>query len=80
VVVSAAKGIEEQTSNASEVLLNVLGNSFAGRIAALSGPSFAHEVAAGMPTAVTVAAADEVTCHIIQAAFRTPTFRSLFQQ
>jgi glycerol-3-phosphate dehydrogenase (NAD(P)+) len=75
-VVSAAKGIEETThKRMSEVLIDVLGPSFSGRIAALSGPSFAPEIAAGMPTAVTVAAPDAATCRAVQLALRTPTFR-----
>lgn len=76
VVVSVAKGIEEHShKRMSEVLLDTLGSRFAGRIAALSGPSFAREIAAGMPTAVTVAASEAGTCEIVQTAFRTPTFR-----
>lgn len=76
VVVSAAKGIEEHShKRMSEVLEEILGPRFAGRIAALSGPSFAREIAAGMPTAVTAASKDAATCRIVQMAFRTPTFR-----
>jgi len=76
IVVSAAKGVEEHShKRMSEVLREILGPSFAGRIAALSGPSFAREIAAGMPTAVTVAAEDQATCQVIQSAFRTPSFR-----
>jgi glycerol-3-phosphate dehydrogenase (NAD(P)+) len=76
IVVSAAKGIEETThKRMSEVLAEVLGPHFAGRIAVLSGPSFAREIAAGMPTAVTVAAADAGICAAVQTALRTPTFR-----
>lgn len=40
----------------NEVLLRVVPASIAGRLAYLSGPSFAAEVAAGLPAAVTVAA------------------------
>jgi glycerol-3-phosphate dehydrogenase (NAD(P)+) len=77
ILVSAAKGIEEKThKRMTEVLLEVFGGSFAGRVATLSGPSFASEIAAGMPTAVTVAATEPATCHAVQCAFRTPTFRT----
>src|SRR5207244_9520566 len=56
-IVSASKGIEEGTvQRMSEVLADVFGPEFHDHIAALSGPSFAREVAAGMPTAVTAAA------------------------
>ena len=75
-VVSASKGIEEGSlQRMSQVLVDVLGQEFAGRIAALSGPSFACEVAAGMPTAVTAAATNPDTAESVQAVFRGPTFR-----
>lgn len=76
IVVSAAKGVEEGSlKRMSEVLLEVLGPEFRGRIAALSGPSFAREVAAGMPTAVTAAAGTPDTAEVVQQTFRAPTFR-----
>jgi glycerol-3-phosphate dehydrogenase (NAD(P)+) len=75
-VVSAAKGVEEGTlKRMSEVLGEVLGAEFRDRIAALSGPSFAREVAVGMPTAVTCAAASADTAAVMQSTFRAPTFR-----
>lgn len=75
-VVSATKGIEEGSlQRMSQVLVDVLGQEFVGRVAALSGPSFACEVAAGMPTAVTAAALDPDTAEMVQAVFRGPTFR-----
>lgn len=75
-VVSAAKGVEEGTlKRMSEVLDEVLGPEFRGRVAALSGPSFAREVAAGMPTAVTAAADSAETAEVVQTIFRAPTFR-----
>jgi glycerol-3-phosphate dehydrogenase (NAD(P)+) len=75
-IVSASKGIEEGSlKRMSEVLGEVLGPEFSGRIAALSGPSFAREVASGMPTAVTAAAATAETAETVQRVFRCPTFR-----
>ncbi len=75
-LVSAVKGIEAGSlRRMSEVLLDVFGPEFASRIAALSGPSFAREVAAGMPTAVTAAAAVAETADMVQDVFRGPTFR-----
>jgi len=75
-LVTATKGIEDGTlSRMSEVLLDVFGPDFRARIAALSGPSFAREVAAGMPTAVTTAAHDPATATAVQTIFRAPTFR-----
>ena len=76
IIVSAAKGVEEGSlKRMSEVVLEVLGPEFRGRIAALSGPSFAREVAAGMPTAVTAAADTPETAEVVQHTFRAPTFR-----
>ena len=75
-LVSAAKGIENETLLLmSEVLSDVLGPSAAGRSAYLSGPSFAREVAAELPTAVAVAAVDGEVAGAVQELFRTDYFR-----
>lgn len=42
---------------------------------ALSGPSFAHEVGAGMPCALTVASSSAALCEIVQAAFHHGNMR-----
>src|SRR5262249_38487874 len=58
--VSAAKGIENDTlMRMSEVLADVAKSRFNPRIAAISGPTFASEVARGEPTALVVASPDE---------------------
>lgn len=44
-------------------------------LAVLSGPTFAHEVAAGLPTAVTLAASDARTAEAIAQAIARPHFR-----
>lgn len=44
-------------------------------VAVLSGPTFAHEVAAGLPTAITVAAADTTTAGRIARSLARPHFR-----
>ena len=44
-------------------------------IAVLSGPTFAHEVAAGLPTAVTLAAEEEALARILADVIARPTFR-----
>src|SRR5690606_33633809 len=73
-VVSAAKGIEEGTSlRMSEVLGQTI--SPPRPIAVLSGPSFAREVAAEMPTVVTATSADPATAAATQRAFASPMFR-----
>lgn len=56
----------------SEVVAEVLPNH---RIAALSGPSFATDVARGLPTAVTVACEDAVTADQLAALLSGPAFR-----
>jgi glycerol-3-phosphate dehydrogenase (NAD(P)+) len=72
IVLSASKGIEETTFlRMSQVVASVVANPFA----VLSGPSFAQEVAAGMPTAVVVASADPLTAQIIQRDFTSPSLR-----
>jgi glycerol-3-phosphate dehydrogenase (NAD(P)+) len=44
-------------------------------VAVLSGPTFAHEVAAGLPTAVTLAAEDPALAHRLAATIAQPTLR-----
>jgi glycerol-3-phosphate dehydrogenase (NAD(P)+) len=77
--VSATKGIENDTFlRMSEVIQQVLQASpggFTPRLAALSGPSFAKEVAKGDPTAITVASADSGLTETVQREFSDPNFR-----
>jgi glycerol-3-phosphate dehydrogenase (NAD(P)+) len=72
--VSAAKGLEHGTLfRMSEVIADEAGP---GRpVAVLSGPSFAAEVAAGLPTAVAVASASAETASLVQHEFRGPSLR-----
>jgi glycerol-3-phosphate dehydrogenase (NAD(P)+) len=72
-VVSATKGIESDTlALMSDVFAECLPQ---GRFVALSGPSFAIEVAQGQPTAVVAAAADEAAALDAQRLFATSAFR-----
>lgn len=74
-IVSATKGIEEDSLlTMSRVLGEVVSNS-SEAIAVLSGPSFAAEVARAYPTAVTVAARHSTTATAIQKVFSSPKFR-----
>jgi glycerol-3-phosphate dehydrogenase (NAD(P)+) len=57
----------------SEVIASTL--AFAPRIAVLSGPSFASEVAAGLPTALTAASSDAALAVRIQSDFSSPRMR-----
>jgi glycerol-3-phosphate dehydrogenase (NAD(P)+) len=75
-VVCVAKGIELETlMTMSEVLEDVLPVPLHPYVAVMSGPSFAREVAKGLPTAVTVAARWERIARQVQDAFHTRTFR-----
>lgn len=74
--VSATKGLEPHTLlRMSEVIAQVIGRKFRPRVAALSGPSFAKEVARGDPTAVVVASVDREDAKEMQAKFSGPTLR-----
>ena len=75
-IVCVAKGIEQESlMTMSEVLEDVLPVPLHPYIAVLSGPSFAKEVANGLPTAVTVAARWERVARQVQDAFHCKTFR-----
>ena len=74
ILCSAAKGIEEGSSKRmSQVIGEATGSP--DRVSVLSGPSFAREVAAEMPTVVTAAASNEETSYFVQHAFASPMFR-----
>ena len=72
--VSATKGLEQGTLlRMSEVIKQELGKS--QKIAVLSGPSFAPELARELPTAVSVASREASTLARVQNDFRTAYFR-----
>lgn len=72
-VVSATKGIETDTlALMSAVVAEVLPGA---RVAALSGPSFALEVAQEQPTAVVAASHEAAAALDTQRIFATPAFR-----
>lgn len=74
-VVSASKGIENKTHlTMTGVLKEVLGIGD-DRVAVLSGPSFATEVARKFPTVVTVASRHPELAELAQQVFATPSFR-----
>lgn len=75
-LVSATKGLEGGTlMRMSEVIREVMRPRFEPKVAVLSGPTFAPEVARGDPAAVVIASEDESLARSIQAAFSGPTFR-----
>jgi len=77
--VSATKGIENDSLlRMTEVITELLRSSHKGfipRIGAMSGPTFATEVAKGDPTAITIASADQELTAIVQREFSDPRFR-----
>jgi glycerol-3-phosphate dehydrogenase (NAD(P)+) len=74
--VSATKGLENGTIlQTSEVIREVLATRMRPRIAVISGPTFAKEVARFEPTALVVASSDAELTERIQGAFSGPTFR-----
>ncbi len=76
IIVSASKGIENKTHlTMTGVLQQLLPPRLHDQIAAISGPSFAKEVAKRIPTAVTVAARKSKVAKQLQATFATPYFR-----
>jgi glycerol-3-phosphate dehydrogenase (NAD(P)+) len=72
-LVLCSKGIEERSG---AMLHRVAAEAAPGApIAVLSGPTFAHEVAAGLPTAVTLAAEDQALAEALRDRIAQPTFR-----
>jgi glycerol-3-phosphate dehydrogenase (NAD(P)+) len=76
VVVSASKGIEnESLATMDEVLKEILPGKIGSQLAFLSGPSFAKEVGAGLPTAVVMASRDRRIAEETAALFQGDRFR-----
>lgn len=78
-VVSAVKGIENETlMTMTQVMAEILGSAVQEKdisLAVLSGPSFAKEVALGMPTAVTIGCTRIEKAKELQHIFGTERFR-----
>lgn len=74
-VVTASKGIEIETLRTMDEVLAAELPAWHPRLVVLSGPSFAAEVARGLPTAVVVASRDAEARERAQALFQTPVFR-----
>jgi glycerol-3-phosphate dehydrogenase (NAD(P)+) len=72
-VVICSKGIEQATGKLpSEIVADMLAG---GTVAVLSGPSFAAEIARGLPAAVTLATAKEAQGRALSHALSHPPFR-----
>lgn len=79
-LVSAAKGIENSTLMImSEIIEDVLPAEKRRRVAYISGPTFAREVAAEIPTVLTVASESEEVATLVQELFSCKYFR-LYRQ
>src|SRR5947209_8279403 len=73
VVVSVTKGIEYETGLTMCGILSQVAPR--AKPAALSGPTFAIEVARGIPTAIVTASSDLAVAAQVQTLFNSPTFR-----
>ena len=74
-ICSVAKGIENHTLlRPTQILLDVLGGE-SSRVAALSGPSIAPEVARGLPATVVAAGEDAKFVERVQTSISRPYFR-----
>jgi glycerol-3-phosphate dehydrogenase (NAD(P)+) len=74
--VSATKGIENDTlMRMTDVLIDVASTRFVPRVAAISGPTVALEVAQGEPTALVVASPDDALRLLLQKELSGPRFR-----
>ena len=72
-LILCSKGIEAGTK---KLMSEVAAEVYPGApIAVLSGPTFAHEVAAGLPAAVTLACADQTLGKALAARLASPAFR-----
>lgn len=71
----ATKGLESGSGKLlHEVVMEVMGESMAHAV--VSGPTFAREVAEGLPTAVTVASSDQDFAHDMAERLHSETFRA----
>jgi NAD(P)-dependent dehydrogenase (short-subunit alcohol dehydrogenase family) len=80
-IVSATKGIENETLKlVSQIFEDHWPADAHGNLTYLGGPSFAREVAAGIPTAVSVAGRDPAVGNVVQHAFATQRFRVYYTE
>jgi glycerol-3-phosphate dehydrogenase (NAD(P)+) len=73
ILVSCAKGVDLQTGLGPTA--SIRRHAPHARIAQLTGPSFAVDIAAGLPTALTLACEDDTTGSALQAVLSTPILR-----
>lgn len=76
VLVNASKGIElESLCTVSQICSQVLGEDVLERYVALSGPTFAKEVASGLPSLIVAGSRNQEAARIVQEVFSNNTFR-----
>jgi glycerol-3-phosphate dehydrogenase (NAD(P)+) len=72
-LILCSKGMEQGSARLMNEVVEEAG--WSGPLAVLSGPTFAHEVGAGLPAAVTLAAQDLATAESLAARLARPTLR-----
>lgn len=76
IVVNASKGLEESThARMDQVYAEILPPEAAARATFLSGPTFAKEVALGLPSVIVIAGRDPDATRLAQEAFSSERFR-----
>jgi len=76
IVVNTSKGLEEGSlETIDQVYKSIFSERIWRRAAYLSGPTFAKEIAAGLPSAIVVASRDEATAALVQSEFSHQRFR-----
>jgi glycerol-3-phosphate dehydrogenase (NAD(P)+) len=75
VLVSLMKGVELGTAKRMSEVIEEVAKAPAERIAVISGPNLAREIADRMPAAAVVACVDEEVARRLQAACHTPYYR-----
>jgi glycerol-3-phosphate dehydrogenase (NAD(P)+) len=76
IIANASKGIELETlRTVSQICTELLPAGLTGRFVALSGPTFAREVAQGLPSLIVAASRNEEAARRVQAAFSCPCLR-----
>lgn len=73
-LILCSKGIEEKSSKLLHEVAHEVSPS--SPVAVLSGPTFAHEVATGLPTAVTLACEDKELGQLLRQRISLPAFRT----
>ncbi|MFF2945358.1 NAD(P)H-dependent glycerol-3-phosphate dehydrogenase [Streptomyces niveus] len=75
ILVSLMKGVELGTAKRMSEVIAEVAKAPADRVAVLTGPNLAGEIAARQPAAAVVACTDEAVANRLQAACHTPYFR-----